>query len=491
MINIPNQVLEAINLLEKDGFEAFAVGACIRDLLLGENPLDFDIITNASVSDIQFTFRNYRITDDRIKQGELLVTMLGMIIQISPYRSEVVGNRVVWAEDVNTDLARRGFSMNAIAYNPRRGFLDPYSGRECVNSTKRIISAIGEIKTVTEKQNGKSVTVAVYDMSRSFAIEPVRILSVIRYAAERDFTVDSATKTAMLENLSCLDYCDKELIRAELDRIIMGKFAAYALEEFTAVLEYIMPEITSCIGFQQLSRYHSYDVWTHTFKSVGYSSPVLAVRYAMLFHDLGKPDCFFTDEKNTGHFWGHNERSRLLAEGIMRRLGFERSLSEQISWLVYHHDVKIPDSRRELKILMRDLGAEDAKTLIMCRIADTRAKAPELEPQVEAYRRTLEMLSEIVAQNECYDIYQLAVTKKDLYDRRLVNNEATAQALINMLYELVLEKPIFNTKIHLLDIAQKTIEKSLEKTQKKDETSAKIAAPKSRLDEPVFKRKKP
>ena len=139
MIILPEQVTKAIDVLEKSGYDAYIVGECVRELLLGSDPQDYDIVTNAGINDILFAFRDYRISDEGMKRGEILVTVVGMIIQISPYRREVVGNRVIYAEDLETDLFRRGFTMNAMAYSPRSGLIDPFGGRASLRPSPEAI----------------------------------------------------------------------------------------------------------------------------------------------------------------------------------------------------------------------------------------------------------------------------------------------------------------------------------------------------------------
>ena len=144
MIILPQPVNEAIEQLENAGFDAYIVGACVRELILGNSPQDFDIVTNAEINDILFAFRDYRISDEGMQRGEILVTVVGMIIQVSPYRREVVGNRVMYAQDLETDLFRRGFTMNAMAYSPRAGLIDPYGGKSCLTGDiKRVVAKIG------------------------------------------------------------------------------------------------------------------------------------------------------------------------------------------------------------------------------------------------------------------------------------------------------------------------------------------------------------
>lgn len=500
MIILPQPVNEAIERLESAGFDAYIVGACVRELILGKSPQDFDIVTNAEINDILFAFRDYRISDEGMQRGEILVTVVGMIIQVSPYRREVVGNRVMYASDLETDLFRRGFTMNAMAYSPRAGLIDPYGGKSCLTGEIKRVVAIGETVTVNQKEDRRSdrknrseepETESYYDMSRSFTIAPWRLLQAIRYCAEDEYEIEESTQAAMQQNVSCFEYAEAGRVFEELSRIVMGKFATKVLDKYRDILKHVLPEIEPCMGFEQHSDYHDFDVWGHIARSVGFAVPEPAIRFAMLFHDMGKPDCFSLDSKGRGHFRGHAERGRLLAEGIMRRLEFDRDLSEEISWLVFHHDVDIPEDRKALKALIRELGAEDLKRLLQCEIADNRAKKEDTETaDVKRLRGALAALNEILDTGECYDIRQLAVTKRDLTERRLVRSEQEADELINVLFEIVLDKPSFNNKLMLLDMAERSKSK-LEQlaAEREQRLKARQEREKSRR-ESMFKKKK-
>lgn len=494
MIILPRQITEVLEKLENAGFEAYVVGECLRELFIGNSPLDFDVVTNAHINDILFTFREYRISEEGAARGEILVTILGMVVQISPYRREVVGNRVIYAEDLETDLARRGFTMNAMAYSPKAGLIDPFGGKTALLGEIKQVVAIGENITVNVKVGRETTTEVVYDMSRSFTIQPSRLLEAIRYCAEDEYEIESKTRDCMRANSSCFEYAEKDAIREELQRIIMGKFAARALEQNADILKCVIPEIEPCIGFQQCSRHHDFDVWTHIAKSVGYALPDPIIRFTMLFHDLGKPDCMAFDAKGSGHFKGHGERGRLLAEGIMRRLEFPKDMFDEISWLIYHHDVRIPEGRKELKALIRELGPEDLRHLLQCEIADSRARKVDSEPVMTVnLRASLEALNQIISDGECYDISQLAVTKRELIDRRLVTSDAEAEQLLNALFEVVLDKPSFNNRLMLLDIAEKSkskLDKIIESRRRAlaEKEKAKEAKPKGRRSEPLFRK---
>lgn len=533
MIILPEQVTKAIDVLEKSGYDAYIVGECVRELLLGSDPQDYDIVTNAGINDILFAFRDYRISDEGMKRGEILVTVVGMIIQISPYRREVVGNRVIYAEDLETDLFRRGFTMNAMAYSPRSGLIDPFGGRASLRPSPEAIEeeekeeiaelkvpedpdeltrregvtrlparviAIGENQTRSVKENGKTVTETWYDMSRCFTSDPSRILQAIRYCSEGEYVIEDKTRDAIRANVSCFEYAEKGKLFSELSRIVMGKYAARVLEQYSDILKFLLPEIEPCIGFDQHSVHHDFDVWTHICKSVGYAVPELPVRFAMLFHDLGKPDCCAIDSRGRGHFKGHGERGRLIAERIMRRLEFPAALSEEISWLVFYHDKEIPESRADLKRLLDALGAEDLRKLIQCEIADSRAKKLDTEtPDVQRLRAAAAALREILDSGECYNIRQLAITQRELMERRLVTNEQEAEQLINALFDMVLDKPSFNNKLMLLDMAEKSKQRLEEIRAERERIAAEKRAaqalkhkktPVNRRNEPVYTRKK-
>lgn len=503
-LKLPKQVMEVLSRLEAAGFEAYIVGNCVKELILGGSPQDYDVVTNAELSDILFTFREYRISEEGSARGEILVTILGMVIEISPYRREVVGNRVMYAPDLQTDLSRRGFTMHAMAYSPKAGLIDPYDGRSSLTGEMKKVTAIGEDVTVTVRSGGKQVEQTVYDMSRSFTMKPSRLLEAIRYTAEDEYEIDEKTRECMRANVSCFDYAEAGTIREELERIIMGKFAARALEQNSDILKYALPEIEPCIGCSQCSVHHDFDVWTHICKSVGYSLPEPEIRFAMLFHDLGKPDCMYIDSKGHGHFKGHGERGRLIAEGIMRRLEFPKNISGEISWLVFHHDVKIPEDRRGLKALIRELGPIDLRNLLQCEIADARSRRFDSDPpEAIKLRDSLNALNEILETGECYQISQLDIDKRELIDRGLVKDLREADKLMEALFEIVLDKPSFNNRLMLLDIAEKSKQKleqieeerrqtlaEKEKEQREKQAAEKNKRGKGRRGEPVFIKKK-
>ncbi len=490
MIILPEQIKEAIERLESAGFDAYIVGACVRELMLGNSPQDFDIVTNAEINDIMFAFREYRISDEGMARGEIMVTILGMVIQISPYRREVFGNRVMYAPDLETDLARRGFTMNAMAYSPKTGLIDPYDGKSALMGDIRQVVAIGENVTVNVKIGGVPTAETIYDMTRSFSSKPSRLLEAVRYCSEDEYEIEEQTKNCMRANVTCFDYAETDLLREELQRIVMGKFAARALEQNSDIISYVLPEIEQCVDFEQQTPYHDYDVWTHTCKAVGYALPEPEIRFAMLFHDLGKPDCMSIDKNGMGHFKGHGERGRLIAEGIMRRLEFPKNLADEISWLVFHHDVPIPEDRKELKALIRELGASDLKMLIQCEIADSRArKVDPNTPETAKARAALAALDEIINTGECYDISQLAVTKRELIDRRLVRSDDEADELMDALFDIVLDKPSFNNRLMLLDIAEKSKSRLEERIRARTERETLRNKAGDRRSEPIFSKK--
>ncbi len=190
---------------------------------------------------------------------------------------------------------------------------------------------------------------------------------------------------------------DSDFIRGELQKIIMGKFATDALIKYADILKLIIPEIAPSIGFEQRTKYHDFDVWTHIAKSVGYAPFEPTLRFTMMFHDIGKPDCMTIDENGAGHFRGHGERGKVLAEGIMKRLNFPKEMFDKISLLILNHDYRIPEDEAGIRELIEMFGKEFLGELFMCEIADSMARKTNTETEMTiSLRASLKIFKHIV-----------------------------------------------------------------------------------------------
>lgn len=455
--DLPNQVNELINRLNAHSYKAYIVGKCVQEMIVDGLSVDYDIITTASTEQICKVFQSYNVNTDGIKSGEVLVTVLGMVVMISPYRRAFTeGGYAVYTDDILEDLERRDFSISAIAWHPKEGFIDPFGGVNCLESGQKIVAAIGEEELTTETReiytlSGKKPPVS------PFVRSPVSILKALGYYSSGEYVIAPATGEAILRHRKNLLLVEPVEMRTELSWVIRGKKVTAVMEEYREVFTTLIPEFIPLTGFNQHSEDHAYDALSHTFRSVGYASPILTLRYAMLFHILGKPDCLSVDMYGMGHFYGHAERSRIYAERIMTRMGFKDEDIREVCFIIKHHDEPLGTDRRAMKLRLQELTPEKLKLLLQFKYADLKAKSPEAESGANLYKRLVDAVNEITALKECYNLSMLAVNRYDLIQRKIVATDAQADSMLERLLDIVIDAPAFNTRLRLLDIAEKAV----------------------------------
>ena len=336
VIPLPQRTLAALDALENAGFETWIVGGYVRDALLGRPSSDIDIATQAHWQDVQRVFegQGYRTHETGTAHGTLTVIVDEQALEVTTYRSDGAyadarhPNQVSFVRTIAEDLARRDFTMNALAYHPARGLFDPYGGHADLEA--RIIRAVG-------------------DPDRRFSEDALRMLRACRFAAELGFAIDPNTFEGMLANKGLLPRISTERITHELQRLLLGEHAGRALTATVDVLAAVLPELVAMKGFEQRTPYHIYDVLEHTARVLDGVPPYPLVRWAALFHDMGKPAAFFTDEGGTGHFYGHAAISVMLARGIMDRLELSSAFAAQVLTLVERHDDVIDRTPKAVK----------------------------------------------------------------------------------------------------------------------------------------------
>lgn len=307
VIPLPQRTLAALDALENAGFETWIVGGYVRDALLGRPSSDIDIATQAHWQDVQRVFegQGYRTHETGTAHGTLTVIVDEQALEVTTYRSDGAyadarhPNQVSFVRTIAEDLARRDFTMNALAYHPARGLFDPYGGHADLEA--RIIRAVGDPIGASPKT--PCAAARLPGSPRSWASPSIRTPS-----------------KGMLANKGLLPRISTERITHELQRLLLGEHAGRALTATVDVLAAVLPELVAMKGFEQRTPYHIYDVLEHTARVLDGVPPYPLVRWAALFHDMGKPAAFFTDEDGTGHFYGHAAISVMLARGIMGRL---------------------------------------------------------------------------------------------------------------------------------------------------------------------------
>ena len=430
-IAIPQDAVWILNKLNEGGHEAYIVGGCVRDSILGRIPQDWDITTSALPEETKTIFDH--TFDTGIKHGTITVVLHHENYEVTTYRidGEYADCRhpdeVSFTKKLNEDLLRRDFTMNAIAYHPKEGFRDPFHGQEDI--------AAGIIRGVGEP-------------AKRFQEDALRILRGLRFAAVLDFSLEEETDRAARRYAPLLTKVSAERCAAELGKLLCGPAAGRILRAYPAVLGVVIPELLPMVGFAHRNAHHCYDVWTHTAVAVDHVPPRLPLRLAMLLHDMGKPDTFSLGEDGQGHFYGHPRRSVELAEGILTRLRFPRRTREQVLCLVRYHDAVIEESPQRVRRWLNKLGPERFFDLLEIQRGDASAQAPAYCTRLDHLRRLEKIAGEVLAEAPCLTVRELAVGGRELLALGY-QGPAIGMALRRLL-DCVLEGTLPNEKTALL-----------------------------------------
>lgn len=437
VISMPKTVQTAIERLEAAGFEAYAVGGCVRDTVLGRKPNDWDITTSARPEQTASVFSDCRTVETGIVHGTLTIILDGMPLEITTYRNdgEYADNRhpvkVAFSERVEDDLARRDFTVNAMAYHPARGLVDLYGGMDDLD--RRVIACVGDAET-------------------RFREDGLRILRAVRFASVLDFEIDPTTAQAIHDCRGLLHNIAAERIREEFCKLICGRGAVRILREYADVMSVFLPELGRCVGFAQNTKYHCFDVFEHSLRALEVcrsDDPI--TRLAVLFHDVGKPLCYTEDEQG-GHFKGHGDIGTALVETVLRRLRFDNATIESVTRLVEYHDRPIPPEPKSVKRLMRRMSDENILRLMEVQRCDRLAHAPEytdLSPALEEIPRVMRAIREA---DECLSLAKLAVKGADLMAEGIPAGKQLG-AILNALLEDVIDGNLPNERDPLLQAA--------------------------------------
>lgn len=400
-MNIPQGPDEILNRLTAAGFQAYAVGGCVRDSLLGTVPGDWDICTSALPEETEACFSDLRVVETGLKHGTVTVIFQGVPYEITTFRSD--GNyldhrrpqQVNFVRTLKEDLLRRDFTINAMAVGLDEEIQDPFGGRQ--DLTDGIIRCVGDPDT-------------------RFTEDALRILRGLRFASRLGFSIAPETAAAMERNKNLLSYVSGERIYKELTGILIGTYAQSVLEQYGGVLAAVLPEIQPSMGFLQRNPFHNRDVWQHTLEALGKSRPDPIVRWALLLHDLGKPDCFTLDDRGIGHFYGHPQRSMELAEQILDRFHGDKKTRDTICLLVRDHDREAPATIKNARRWIARYGRDNVRILLEVKRCDCLAHVDT--PKTRArYNNLMEMtrlIRECLETERCFSVRDLPVKGGDV-----------------------------------------------------------------------------
>lgn len=432
-MEIPKQIEEVLEKLEKAGFEAYIVGGCVRDGIMGKTAHDYDITTSAEPWETERVFADCRVVETGIKHGTVTVLYKGMSVEITTFR--VDGDypdgrhpeKVAFSRNLKDDLARRDFTMNAIAYSPRRGIIDIFGGESDIKG--RIIRCVG-------------------DPEKRFSEDALRVLRALRFSAVLGFDIEENTKKSLLKKKETLAKVSKERTFSELKRLLCGENVKSVLLEYREVLAEIIPEIREMFDYDQQSKYHNSTLFEHTARAVEAAPPREEMRLAMLFHDIGKPACRSTDENGEGHYYGHAAKSAELADKILRELKCDNALRVRVCEIVKYHDIPVELSRKTIKRRLSRLGGELFCDVMEAHIADDSAKQEFARARGETARQAIRIAEEIAEEQPCLDLKGLAVNGGDL--REIMEPSPVMGEILGKLLAEVVDGVLENEKSALM-----------------------------------------
>ena len=428
----PKEVEAVLRALEAAGHRAYAVGGCVRDLLRGEMPDDYDITTSARPEEVMALFAGHCIPTG-LQHGTVTVRENHCSFEVTTFRADGVytDNRhpseVFFSQTLEEDLQRRDFTINAMAMDLRGEVADLYGGRE-------------------DLQNG--ILRCVGDADTRFGEDALRMMRALRFAAVLGFTIAEETARSIRKNRDLLRNIAVERILVEMNKLLTGRDALRILLAFPEVLQVFIPEVAPCVGFDQHSQYHCYTVWEHIARSVQAVAAEPILRWTMLLHDIAKPACFFTDEQGEGHFYGHPQRSAEMAEEITRRLRFDKRSAQRIVLLVEWHDRPIEPTHKAVRRVLNAMGEEALRQLLQVKRADNLAQHEKYRSRLAVIDAVEAVMEELLAQESCFSLKQLAVNGRDLVELGFRGSEIGAA--LDGLLQKVMDGELPNEKEALL-----------------------------------------
>ena len=441
-IELPLDVKNIIETLEANGYEAFAVGGCVRDTLLLRVPGDWDITTSAKPEEVKALFAH--TIDTGIQHGTVTVMMNHVGYEVTTYRidGEYEDARhpkeVIFTANLVEDLKRRDFTINAMAYNDRAGIVDEFDGIQDLQD--KVIRCVGN---PTER----------------FSEDALRMLRAVRFAAQLGFTIDEATKAAIRELAPTLAKVSKERIAVELVKILTSNHpeeirTAYEL----GLTRVFMPEFDVAMETVQNNHHHKYTVGEHSIVAMQHVRPEKMIRLIMFLHDLAKPVVLTTDDRGFDHFVGHTQAGANMAKGILKRLKFDNATIDFVYKMVKHHDDRPPmDNMALVRRRISEIGLENMPMMIEIKRADILAQSDYNFECKMSYVDDLEKAyKEVIEKNYCVDKKDLSVNGRDLIAMGMKPGEEIG-VVLDLLFDIVINDPKLNEREKLLERTNKLI----------------------------------
>lgn len=435
-IRLPEKVHNIINTLEEVGFEAYAVGGCVRDSILGRKPDDWDITTSAKPEETKRLFP--RTVDTGIKHGTVTVLLGGEGFEVTTYRIDGTyedgrhPSEVTFTASLKEDLLRRDFTINAMAYNERSGLVDLYGGLEDID--KQVIRCVG-------------------NAVERFEEDALRMLRAVRFSAQLGYRIDEATGEAIKALAPNLQKISAERIQVELVKLVTSPHPDYLRTAYElGITAQVLPEFDLCMETPQRHKHHCYDVGEHILHSMLGVEPDKVLRLGMLFHDIGKPQTLTVDLDGTTHNKRHPFEGEKITRKVMRRLKFDNDTTDKVTKLVLYHDYDIAPTEAGVRRAVNRIGEDIFPMIFTVRRADIAAQSDYMREEKLAKVAYIEKLyREVLARKDAVTLKDLAISGNDLIAMGMPSGRQIGETL-SALLERVLDDPSLNTREILLKL---------------------------------------
>ena len=440
-IELPRKVIMIINNLQLHGYEAFAVGGCVRDSILCRRQEDWDITTSAKPEEIKRLFR--RTVDTGIEHGTVTVMIGKDGFEVTTYRvdGEYTDSRhpkeVTFTTNLEEDLKRRDFTINAMAYNDEVRLVDVFGGMKDLNH--HLIRCVG-------------------DPMERFSEDALRILRAVRFSAQLSCSIEKNTAEAVRALAPTLKNISAERIQVELVKLLTSNHPELIQDAYElGITKVILPEWDAMVGVEQNTPHHKYDVADHTLHALKNVKKDKILRLTMLFHDMGKPAMRTTDEKGRDHFKGHALVSEEIARTVLRRLKFDNETVKKVTRLVCYHDYRIEATPQNVRRAMNRIGVELFPYYLAVRMADVKAQSPyKRRAKIENIVAMRELYQEALLNDQCVTLRQLKVSGRDLLKLGMQPGKEMGDMLSELL-ELVIDDPDMNDREKLCDYVKEKL----------------------------------
>lgn len=440
-IFIPEEIKNILNILNKNGYEAYVVGGCVRDAILNKFPKDYDICTSALPEIVEEIFKDYEIIETGLKHGT--ITLLGEddSYEITTFRIDGEysdgrhPDKIEFTSNLKEDLSRRDLTINSLAADKDGNIIDYFNGINDINN--KIIRCVG-------------------DPYKRYNEDALRILRTLRFSSVLCFEIEENTKKAIFDLYKNLDFISQERISSELVKLLNGDNSIKILKEYFEILFHIIPELKPLYKFNQNNPHHDLDAFEHTLKvveNVKHKNDLVLI-FAALFHDIGKPDCYSEDEKGIGHFYNHHKLSEKMTIDILTRMRYPNDFIKNVSELVLFHDRQIAVSKKSILKLLNQISKKNFERLLVLKKADRLGKENIIQhSEIKEIEEIENLLNSLVLNKECFSLKSLKINGKDLIELGLIPGQQF-KIILEELLDLVIEEKLENNKEKLINFVK-------------------------------------